>query len=343
MYASTTPVDISHLYPLFQYLRRSGHNTHTILHAMGLHKYGIRLEQLPKTLPLEHFLQAIAKAKVFSKDPILCLRAGQQQTSVDFSLLAQLGYHSRNIEQALRLYCRYLTAFNPGFPTRLVIGDNEVDTPINNNGWPQELAAPLMELRLSNCIRFLRIISGDQQPDLIKRVQFEHPCPDKTFNFDELLKTEVKFSQAHASMVVHRDALHRPIQTYQADMLEKVIAIAEDKRLQAGIESTHIVVKVRAAIRFGLAKQKSTLADIAAQLNLSTSSLKRHLSAENRGFQELLDLEKKQEMEYWILHTPITLEAISRKLGYASQASFNQACHRLLKVSPSGLRKQQDI
>ncbi|MFT4765503.1 MAG: AraC-like DNA-binding protein [Oleispira sp.] len=340
MFSKLAPTDTAHLFPLIQYLRLQGHDTTSILHAMGLNRFGTQLEQLPLTLSLKDFMLAISKAKAFSNDPSLCLRAGQQQTAADFSLLPQLCYYSRDIEQVLRLYCRYLTAFNPGFPTYLVITETEIDTPISNLDWPINEAASLMELRLSNCIRFLRVISGDQQPDLIQRIQFEHANPDTHIDYDELLQTEVRFNQPHASMVIRRDALHRQIPTCQPDMLEKVIEMAEDKRLAAGEDSSHTVVKVRAAIRSGLATQKSTLNDIAERLNTSISSLKRLLAADGCGFQQLLDLERKQEMEYWMAHTPVTLESVCQKLGYASQASFNQACHRIMGMSPSAFRKQ---
>ena len=340
MFTNLAPTDTAHLFPLIQYLRRKGHDTPSILHAMALNRFGTQLDQLPLTLTLRDFMLAIAKAKTFSGDPLLCLRAGQKQTAADFSLLPQLAYYSRDIEQVLRLYCRYLTAFNPGFPTRLMITDAEVDTPISNLNWSIEEAAPLMELRISSCVRFLRVISGDQQPDLIQRIQFEHSNPDKNTDFDELLGTEVRFNQPHASIVIRRDALHRQIPTCQPDMLEKVINMAEAKRLAVGNDSSHTVVKVRAAIRSGLAIQKSSLGDIAERLNTSTSSLKRLLAADDCGFQQLLDLERKQEMEYWIMHTPLALEAVCQKLGYASQASLNQACHSIIGLSPSALRKQ---
>lgn len=340
MFNNLAPTDTAHLLPLIQYLRRQGHDSTSILHAMDLNRFGTQLEQLPLTLPFRDFMLAIAKAKIFSNDPSICLRAGQQQTASDFSLLPQLCYYSRDVEQALRLYCRYLTAFNPGFPTRLAITDTEIDTPISNLHWPLEQAASLMELRLSSCIRFLRIISGEQQPDLIQRIQFEHSSPDTNVDFDELLKTEVRFNQPHASMVVRRDALHRQISTSQPEMLDKVISIAEEKRLAAGTDSNHTIVRVRAAIRSGLAIQKSSLTDIAERLNTSVSSLKRQLALDNCGFQQLLDLERQQEMEYWITHTPVALESVCQKLGYASQASFNQACHRIMGMSPSALRKK---
>ncbi|PVZ71665.1 AraC family transcriptional regulator [Pelagibaculum spongiae] len=340
MFAELAPTDTVHLFSLIQYLRRQGHNTGRILRAMDLNRFGTQVEQLPATLPLRDFMLAIAKAKAFSNDPLICFHAGQQQTAADFSLLPQLSYYSRDIEQALRLYCRYLTVFNPGFPTRLLITNNEVKTPISNPHWTIEQAAPLMELRLSNCARLLRVISGYQSPDLIQRIEFEHACPEKNFNFDELLQAEVKFNQPCANLVIRRDALHCPILTSQPDMLNKVISLVEEKRLAAGSDSRHTVIRVRAAIRSGLSVQQSSLTYIAEQLNTSVSSLKRQLAANGCGFQQLLDLERQKEMNYWIIHTPVTLESICQKLGYASQASFNQACHRIMGRSPSALRKQ---
>ncbi len=81
MFNNLAPTDTAHLLPLIQYLRRQGHDSTSILHAMDLNRFGTQLEQLPLTLPFRDFMLAIAKAKIFSNDPSICLRAGQQQTA----------------------------------------------------------------------------------------------------------------------------------------------------------------------------------------------------------------------------------------------------------------------
>lgn len=71
----------------------------------------------------------------------------------------------------------------------------------------------------------------------------------------------------------------------------------------------------------------SSLSQVAAQLSCSARTLRRQLEAEGTSFRRLLD-EVRQHLALELLHSGLSAEQVSARLGYTDVSNFSHAFHR---------------
>ncbi|VTQ54704.1 Urease operon transcriptional activator [Campylobacter jejuni] len=77
---------------------------------------------------------------------------------------------------------------------------------------------------------------------------------------------------------------------------------------------------------------------IARKMNMSRSTLYRHLAERNLTFKNLVDELRKNNAMNYIKETKLSLGEISDRLGYANLSAFNRAFKRWYNKTPSSLR-----
>jgi AraC-like DNA-binding protein len=78
---------------------------------------------------------------------------------------------------------------------------------------------------------------------------------------------------------------------------------------------------------------------VANQLNMSPSTLRRKLRAENTSFRQLIDELRMNVAIKYLRDTEMTVESISDALGFSEASNFRQAFRRWTKVAPHQLRE----
>ena len=81
------------------------------------------------------------------------------------------------------------------------------------------------------------------------------------------------------------------------------------------------------------------LETLAADMNMSSRTLRRHLAKEGTGYQELLDEVRRMLAEQWLALGILTLEEISERLGYSELSNFIHAFRRWTGQSPARFRR----
>jgi len=331
-------VDSAHIFPILQRLTKSGMNESTALRALGFKRSCDHFTDIPDLVSLKEFVNSVELAKEFSQDPLFAIKAGAEQSVGDFSTLAQLAFFSRDLQQVIDLYCKYLAAFNPGFPTRIEKTDHISELPIVNKYFSVEEAAALMEFRIAACLRMIRVVTFNFAKDVVDHVKFPHSPTAPIEEYEKLLNTKVLFNQEYCAFAIKNDALEVKIPTHNQSMLQDAVNRAEILRNKQGLNSDEMILKVQALIRSGLATGKVALDDIAPQLSMSKSTLKRYLTSRKLSFQKLLDDERRNEIRHLLTNTNLPAQEIAKKAGLASPASLTQVCQRLFNCTPSMLR-----
>ena len=338
-----TFVDTAHVRPLFYRLSKDGHNEENVLHALGFKRYGDSYECLPDHISVKEFVNAVTQAQLLSGDALFCLHAGLEQSVSDFALMPQLMFYSRDLNQVIELYCQYLPAFNPAFPTTIQRFDDHVELPVQNPLFSDQEAAAAMEFRMAACARFMRVVTFNLNKDPITEIGFAHSPQLPISRYEKLLGTKVRFNQPHCYFSLSNESLSFRIPSHNQKMLNKIIAEAETLRLTQGCANGNTTTKVRALIRSGLSQGQATLTQVADSLSMSISTLKRHLDGENTSFQKLLDSERTYEIEHLLLNSNLNIEEVARRTGFSSSSSLGQTCRRVLGRSPLEIRKQKGM
>lgn len=331
-------VDVTHLYPAINQLIKMGYTESSALHALSMKRSGHCIDELPERISLTEYVQAITTAREISGDPLFCIKAGLLESAGDFSPLARMASLCRDLKQVLELYCHYLPAWNPGFPTYLEEQGDVIKTPVINQFFTVAESEALMEYRIASCVRMLRLISFNTQLDPIAYVDFCHAAAVNPEAYEDLLQTKVNFEKPYTSFAIHNDLLDTRIPSHDEAMLAQVLKKAENQRLSQRLDSEDLLMKIRALIRSGLARNYASLSCVSERLSMSTSSMKRYLNSEGTSFQILLDQERKAEIAHFLLNSKLSNKEIARRTGVSSVSSFTQVCKRLFGATPIDIR-----
>ncbi|MBB4852832.1 AraC-like DNA-binding protein [Mycobacteroides chelonae] len=80
------------------------------------------------------------------------------------------------------------------------------------------------------------------------------------------------------------------------------------------------------------------LGDIALHLGVHPKALQRRLGAEGTTFGELVEQTRREAAERLLSDTDLSLDLLSRQLGYAEQSVFTRSCKRWFGVPSSAYR-----
>lgn len=80
------------------------------------------------------------------------------------------------------------------------------------------------------------------------------------------------------------------------------------------------------------------LGDIALHLGVHPKALQRRLGAEGTTFAELVDQTRREAADRLLSDTDLSLDHLSRQLGYAEQSVFSRSCKRWFGTTPSAYR-----
>ncbi|EUA67508.1 bacterial regulatory helix-turn-helix s, AraC family protein [Mycobacteroides abscessus subsp. bolletii 1513] len=95
---------------------------------------------------------------------------------------------------------------------------------------------------------------------------------------------------------------------------------------------------VRILIRQLLPTGAIGLGDIALHLGVHPKTLQRRLGAEGMTFAALVDQIRREAAERLLSDTDLSLDHLSRQLGYAEQSVFTRSCKRWFGTTPSAYR-----
>lgn len=98
---------------------------------------------------------------------------------------------------------------------------------------------------------------------------------------------------------------------------------------------------VRILIRQLLPTGAIGLEDIALHLGVHPKTLQRRLGAEGMTFAELVDQIRREAAERLLSDTDLSLDHLSRQLGYAEQSVFTRSCKRWFGTTPSAYRSDR--
>jgi len=332
-------VSSGHLATLVQAFSRKGVHSGKAIEHLGLHRYGDDLNEFPEFIQLDEFVVACDRACYYSKDKLFTLKAGMAQSSGDFSPLAQLAFYSADLQQALANYVEFVGLFNSGFQTGCLSTTHELIYPVYNPLYDAQECSAFMELRISTCIRMIRMITAEQTPDVVSSVAFQHRANTALGSYQHILKAPVAFGREYSHFSVYKRFRNRKVTSANEEMLQYTLEKVRARVLKQGLTSSDVIIRIKSLIRSGLPKLQFNQQAIAEKMAVSVSTLKRLLVVEKVTFQQLLDEEREQVANYLIRHTQMSMDDIAKQTGFLSTAAFTRSYVRITGVNPRDSRR----
>ena len=277
-------------------------------------------------------MQVCANAVALKRD--IGLELGLRMHVSSYGMLGYALLTSATLGDALRLALRYPALLGTLFELNLEEDQETVWLSASDYRENPTLAVFNAEF----CMVSLKVICNDLLGHALplRAARFEHPAPDYQARYAALFNCPVRFDSLDNAFAFDRHWLEQPLPL--ADSITHH-AMAERCRRQ-NTEFTGRQAWL-GRIRQLLSAQLDAapgLEGLAAQMNCSARTLRRHLKNLGCSYQELLDELRFERAKQMLCEDQLPIYRIAEILGFSETASFRHAFVRWSGVAPSQFR-----
>jgi AraC-like DNA-binding protein len=253
--------------------------------------------------------------------PALGLEAGLRYHFTAFGMLGLAMAASPNTLAALEIALRYFNltfAFTDFIVTRN--GDKTIIA-IDDTSLPPDLRRLLVERDIGALVRIQRDLSPHLS--VLSAVSFAFPAPADAARYEALLGLRPRFGAPSSAIVATTAALLEPLP--QANAIARQAAeeqcrlLLERRRLRSSL-----ALKIRERL-LREAAQMPDMATVAADLCMTSRTLRRRLDDENTTFSAIRDETRLALAEELLSMTELSMGEIAARLGYADPTCFTNA------------------
>jgi AraC-like DNA-binding protein len=185
--------------------------------------------------------------------------------------------------------------------------------------------------------RFNCWLIGQEIP--LRSISFSFPCPDSFRELAETYPTTILFDQPFNGFEFKKEFLDKPI-IQNAKTLEDFLRTAPYHLvIRESIRNT-VASKVRTILSKDVSESMSGAEQVASQLNLSSTTLRRHLQLEDTSFQKIKDECRLEAAIHYLSCQDLTNAQIARNLGFDEPSAFFRAFKKWTNLTPGEYRKQ---
>ena len=170
-----------------------------------------------------------------------------------------------------------------------------------------------------------------------RQVHFRHEPLSPLRTYRRYFGCEVRFGQNADGVVYSEQDLACRIVAPDPIAFERITAFI-DQQFAHARPPLHALA--RGVIMQFLWTGDCTNEQVAAELNMHSRTLHRHLKSEGTSFQKIKDEVRRDILLYYVQRTNLDFARISERLGFAEQSVMTRTCRRWLSASPSTIRSQ---
>lgn len=319
------------LWVLADHLRHRGVDPDPLLPAAALAPHASHLGRYPA----EAYCDLLWQAAQRLDDPLLGLRLGQAIQPVHLGALGYVLMACENLGAALlriQRYHRLLHDINP------IQHRMEADAVVLQWGVARGKPGALFdEAGVTGIVQFARILSG--RTIAVQAVDFVNPPPADPQPYLAYFGGPVRWSQPVTRLVIPVDSLRTPLR--QPDPILRSLMEEQMDAALSHLPETGDLVDISVRVIQQMARrQVPELAEVAAELGLTTRVYYRRLAARGWQFRQLREHALKEAATAYLADARLTLADITALLGYTEQSAFSRAFRRWTGLPPLAWRQQ---
>lgn len=288
-------------------------------------------------IPAADYLRLLDTLEVLTGDPSVGLHAGAQFRPRHYAEMGYVVLTTPTVRDAILQGIRYEVLANDIGRTRLI------ETPQTACMTWEPVHGPLTrhahELHMATWACFARWLLGETV--FATRVEFPHPGPADTRDYEALFGCPVLFNTGRHAMHLDPALLSRPSMQADAEMQAQMTRIAETQlRVYAEAAGGDEIARARAFISAGLQQGELPIASVAAHLKLPVRTLQRRLQAQGMSYSGLVDGVRRTLAEQYLADPDIPLAQLAMRLGFSEQSAFTHAFKRWTQETPNAWRRR---
>lgn len=277
-------------------------------------------------------MRVCANAVALRRDVGLAL--GRQMHVSAYGMLGYALLTCATFGDALRLALRYPALLGTLFELSLEADGERIW--FTASDYRENPAMQMFNVEL--CLASLKVICDDLlgQPLALLGARFEYNAPDYRARYSECFACPLQFDADTNAFAFDKHWLDQPLPLADAVTHQ---AMAERCRKQnqefTGRQAWLGRIRQLLASQLGAAPG---IEGLAAQMNCSPRTLRRHLHDLGCSYQELLDELRFERAKQWLAADELPIYRIAEQLGFSETASFRHAFVRWSGVAPSQFR-----
>lgn len=331
--AGRTLVAVSYAYDLLHVMQERGASSDAIIRDSGIPPLLFRGHDT--RLSLEQFRDLVQACARHGDVAGLGYAFGLNVKPPSHGLLGLAMLNARTPREAMQLAERFSRLRSGHLQLRLV-EDGDMAALLVEGG---EALRPLQEFfheALAGVLwRFTQSLTG---APVSGELWFAHAEPAHHRHWRQHLPP-ARFNMPGNQLRLPRALLDCPLPT--ANPLSAGAAVAQmEAQLELVDDAPDMTCRVKRLLQ-AAREAMPALAEVAAQLSVSPSTLKRRLHQEGASFQSLLDGIRRQRALALLQEPALTIEQVGRRLGYSDVANFTRAFRKWTGVSPTEWRQRR--
>jgi len=329
------------LAPLVRELGQHGIEIDSFLRQYGLS--AVQLTSLYERVPLRHFVAMAEDLARRLNRPFLGLELGKNTSLADLGPFYAMFILARDLNSALNGLARYQSAWQTNTLLDIVHGKETsacrylIQDPAI---WPRRQDAEFALAALAALIR--QLTSSRWRP---VAVEFEHDIADRATVLSQFFKAPVSGNQPANLLLISRADMEQPLRSRLDSEKGDVASILERhlrELLGPPAETPQsYAARVSSLIARRVGRAAVTIDVVAAEMNLSVRSLRRHLTAEGSSFRQILRMHRRTLMESILRADDAHLGDLAGRLSYSDGAVLSRAFKSWTGMSPRKYIKSQ--
>lgn len=278
-----------------------------------------------------------------NRDPGLGVRVGERINLPNYGVLGSAMMAASNLDEALSLLAQFAPLVSWASHSQLSSETFEGKPCTCLTIFPTATDSLTAALEIDSTFASMQVLFNElmAEPVPFAVVDIARDCSaDALQDHRRLFSCPVRSGQSRNALLVSQSVLNTPLphpqpqhrELYRDLCRQSTAALTEERGLLG-------------AVRSRLQGQEvgfPTLAQLAAQFNISARTLRRQLRAAGVSFQSLLDESRYREARRYLGSTELTVETIGLRLGYADARSFRTAFRRWSGMTPAQFRRDAE-
>mgnify|MGYP006155082713 CR=1 FL=1 len=273
--------------------------------------------------------------------PTLGLQAGTRYHVTTYGLWGYAVLSSPTLGAAIGMASRMLNQTFSLTTNEVEQAAELVTVTYHSDHLPPDVRGFIVDRDRASVITLQREILGQPLPYQAILMRRPEPTPDVAEAYTSLFGICPQFGQSHDRSVFAAGLMQQPLpqaDSHTAQLCEQMCKKLVDRRSQR--------TGVAAQVRDRLLRTPGHIPDmeeVAAEMQMTSRTLRRHLTAEGASFRALLEEVRSTLAEELMGSASLTHGEIAERLGYADVTTFIEAFRRWKGVPPSEFRKQQGL
>jgi AraC-like DNA-binding protein len=255
-----------------------------------------------------------------------------------FALLCQAAVHAGTLEKALKRILRGFGTFLDDVRGELTVEGGDAVVRITNRIEPAPARRFADETFLILVHGLMCWLAGRRVP--LTLAEFAHPRPPHAQEYIGMYSQRLRFEATRTA--VHFDAVHLAAPVVQDEAsLGKFLRTAPQSVILKYRNEDSWTARVRRRLRGSIGSPEwPRLEDLAEELRVTPTTLRRRLDAEGTSYQDVKDELRRDAAIHHLCGTRLSIAEIAGTLGFHETSAFHRAFKRWSGVQPGEYRRR---